>query len=152
MKASNFDVLLLPGGFGVAKNLSTFGFKGQDMVVIPELEKVLKDFHKEKKIIGLACIAPIIAAKVFGTSSGGPGVKITLGMKGEHWPYNGSIDVAEKFGNTLKDTMVEGICEDKENKIYSTPAYMKVNVRPHEVYEGIDKMIKKISKSFKTKN
>jgi len=29
-KASNFDVLLFPGGFGAAKNLSSLAFKGAD--------------------------------------------------------------------------------------------------------------------------
>ena len=38
---------------------------------------MLQEFHKAKKPIGLCCIAPILAAKVF------PGVTITLGKDGK---------------------------------------------------------------------
>ena len=66
LKAQDFDALLIPGGFGAAKNLCDFGFKGADMTVQADIEKVLKDFHSMNKVIGLTCIAPVIAAKVFG--------------------------------------------------------------------------------------
>jgi hypothetical protein len=42
----------------------------------------------------MCCIAPIIAARVFGNKVGGKGCELTLGQKGDKWPYNGSIDVA----------------------------------------------------------
>ena len=64
---------------------------------------MLKDFHSAQKYIGLCCISPIVAAKVFGTNSGGPGLKLTLACKGEDWPYGGSIDAAASFGNQLVD-------------------------------------------------
>lgn len=79
INSSDFDALLFPGGFGAAKNLSDFGFKGGDMTVNPDVEKALKSFHQSSKVIGLACISPIIAARVFGTKFGGPGVTLTLG-------------------------------------------------------------------------
>jgi enhancing lycopene biosynthesis protein 2 len=64
------------------------------MTVIPEVEKALKEFHSQGKYIGLCCISPVIAARVFGINKGGPGVILTLGSRGDNWPYNGSIDVA----------------------------------------------------------
>ena len=76
---SKFDAILMPGGFGAAKNLSNFAFKGGDMTVNPLVEKALKDFHANNKVVGLACIAPIIASRVFGNKFGGPGVTLTLG-------------------------------------------------------------------------
>lgn len=33
LEAKDFDALLIPGGFGAAKNLCDFGFKGGDMSV-----------------------------------------------------------------------------------------------------------------------
>eukprot|EP00351_Strombidinopsis_sp_SopsisLIS2011_P006052 CAMPEP_0116870206 /NCGR_PEP_ID=MMETSP0463-20121206/75_1 /TAXON_ID=181622 /ORGANISM="Strombidinopsis sp, Strain SopsisLIS2011" /LENGTH=128 /DNA_ID=CAMNT_0004506433 /DNA_START=248 /DNA_END=634 /DNA_ORIENTATION=- len=103
LKASDFDALFVPGGFGAAKNLSDFGFKGADMQVHSDVEAVLKDFHATKRPIGLCCISPVVAAKVFGTKSGGPGLKMTLGARGDNWPYNGSIDAANSFGNTMQE-------------------------------------------------
>lgn len=66
LRASGYDALIIPGGFGAAKNLCSFGFDGANMKVQPDIEKVFKDFRSSNKIIGLTCIAPIIAAKVFG--------------------------------------------------------------------------------------
>ena len=34
---SNFDALFIPGGFGAAKNLCDFGFKGAEMEVDPKV-------------------------------------------------------------------------------------------------------------------
>lgn len=49
------------------------------MTVDPEVERVLTDFKSAGKPIALCCIAPILAAKVFGDKGG---VTLTLGMKG----------------------------------------------------------------------
>lgn len=57
----------------------------------------------------MCCISPILASKVFGTTVGGPGLKMTLGMKGDDWPYNGSIDAATSFGNEMEDCDLDGI-------------------------------------------
>lgn len=91
MNSNNYDALFIPGGFGVAKNLSDFATKGDAMIVNTDVERVLKDFHANSKHIGMCCIAPILAAKVFGTIQGsGPGVTITLGCKevknDKSWP------------------------------------------------------------------
>ena len=66
LDAEDFDCLLIPGGFGAAKNLSDFGFKGADMTVKKDIEEKMLEFHKKQKVIGLTCIAPILAAKIFG--------------------------------------------------------------------------------------
>jgi len=33
LKASDYDCLIVPGGFGAAKNLSDYAFKGAEMTV-----------------------------------------------------------------------------------------------------------------------
>ena len=115
------------------------------MSVNKEFESVLKDFHSKKKVIGMCCITPIVAARVFGKNVGGDGIKITLGGKGDSWPFNGSIDVAKGFGNELCELDVHDICVDEANKIVTSPAYMKGDAKPHEVYDGIEKMINSVA-------
>ena len=75
LTSNSAEAVIFPGGFGAAKNLSSFGFKGAEMEVNEEVERVLKDFKQAGKPIAMCCIAPIIAAKVFGSS----GVTVTLG-------------------------------------------------------------------------
>ena len=92
--------MIFPGGFGAAKNLSNFA-TSPDLEVEPETERVIREFHAAGKPIGLCCIAPILVAAVLGEK----GVKITLGKKGEGWPYSttegqgqDAIDKAKALG------------------------------------------------------
>jgi len=88
LKSSNVDDIVFPGGFGAAKNLSDFAFKGAEMKVDPDVERIIKEFHKDGKPVALCCIAPVLAARVI------QGVKLTLGKKGEKWPFGDAIDAA----------------------------------------------------------
>lgn len=95
LKAKDYDAVFFPGGFGAAKNLSDFAFKGADMQVDSDVAKVINEFHSLRKPIGAACIAPMLIAKVLGKKN----VEITLGCKtGDKWPYKGSIDAASGMG------------------------------------------------------
>lgn len=61
------------GGFGVAKNLCSWAVEGKDCTVNELVKSTLKAFHSAKKPIGLCCISPVLAAKVF------PGCEVTVG-------------------------------------------------------------------------
>ena len=145
LKSADHDALLIPGGFGAAKNLCDFGFKGPDMTVQPDIEAVLKDFHDNNKVIGLTCIAPIVAAKVLGSK----GVRMTLGSTAENFPYAGSIEVATSFGADMKMANVHESCIDWSNKIVTTPAYMQGDAKPHEVFDGIQTFLTKVDSLVK---
>merc|ERR1739848_435383 len=73
LNVAEFDALIVPGGFGAAKNLSDWALKGPDYTVDPTVESILKGFHAAKKPMGLCCIAPHLAAKTI------PGCSLTVG-------------------------------------------------------------------------
>merc|ERR1719510_1792794 len=135
------DAVVIPGGFGAAKNLSDFGFKGADMTVKGEMERVINDFHSAGKPLALCCISPIIAAKVLGEKN----PKLTLGSTGEDWPYQGSIEVARGFGGNMEEKSVGEVCVDLENKIVTTPAFM-YNGKFHQIQDGVSAMITELMK------
>ncbi|XP_076057782.1 glutamine amidotransferase-like class 1 domain-containing protein 3, mitochondrial [Oratosquilla oratoria] len=138
LNSSGADAVIFPGGFGAAKNLSDFAVKGPDMSVIPDVDRVLKDFHAAKKPIGLCCIAPMLAAKVFGD-----GVSITLGKSDDgsgKWPYGGSIEAAKALGASPVEKSVEEVNVDEANKIVTTPAFM-FEGKFHEIHDGVSKMV-----------
>jgi len=137
------DAVVIPGGFGAAKNLSDFGFKGADMAVNAEVERVIKDFHTAGKPLALCCISPIIAAKVLGDKS----PALTLGSAGDEakWPYQGAIEVAKGFGGSMEEKSVGEVCVDAENKIVTTPAFM-YNGKFHEIQDGVSAMINELMK------
>ncbi|MCX7862000.1 MAG: isoprenoid biosynthesis glyoxalase ElbB [Bacteroidales bacterium] len=133
LNMSNFDALIIPGGYGAAKNLSTFAFDGENMKVLPELEKVILDAAKQGKVIGALCIAPAILAKVLGN------VALTIGN---------DINVAktlEKFGANHVNTSHTEVAIDTENKIVTTPCYM-LDSSIAQIYEGIENAIRTMLK------
>lgn len=107
-----FDAILLPGGFGAAKNLCTFAFDGPDCKVDPDTEKALKGMHKAGKPIGALCISPVILAKVLGN------VKLTIGQD------QGTAEGVTKLGATHMTTNHGEVVSDDKNKVFTTPCYM----------------------------
>lgn len=145
LSSSVAQAVVFPGGFGAAKNLSDFAVNGVSCKVNEDVVRVLKDFHKAKKPIGLCCIAPVLAAKVLGN------VTITLGRKDDgkgKWPHAGAIDAASQIGAIVVEKDVNEIAVDDKNLIVTTPAFMYEG-QFHEVYNGIGNMIKKVVELIK---
>ncbi len=113
VSAADFDGLFFPGGFGAAKNLSSFAFDGPEAKVHDGLQKLIKDCHSAGKPMAFVCIAPVIAAKVIGN-----GVELTIGN---------NADVAaqiEAMGAKHIEKKVDEAHVDEKNKIVTAPAYM----------------------------
>lgn len=143
---TNYDAVFFPGGFGAAKNLSDFASKGADMTLDSEVERVLKIFNENQKPIGLACIAPVLAAKYFGAA--GKKVTITLGSKGDHWPHQGSMDAAEKMGATCSARPTTRACADLKNLVFTAPAFMKETTDFHEIYGSIRGLVESVDQGL----
>jgi enhancing lycopene biosynthesis protein 2 len=146
LASSMFDAVVFPGGFGVAKNLSTFAVDGDKAKINPEVERVIKEFHSSKKPLAFCCIAPILAAKVL------KGVTITMGQEsdeGGKWPYSGSVATAKQWGAVHQPKNVDGVTVDKTNLVVTTPAFMYDTPNFHEIYDGVGGMIKELLKLIK---
>ena len=142
LNASEFDALLCPGGFGVAKSLSTWA-KGDPLGArcLPEINLAFAQFHDQGKPIGLCCIAPVMAVMALNNA------KVTLGKAepAEDWPYGGTLSQAHSVspGVTVVPMEVTGVCVDSKNNLVTTPAYMYA-AQPHEVFFGVRAMVTKV--------
>lgn len=112
--AAAVDALILPGGFGAAKNLCDFAFKGPDCTVNPDVEKAIRAMRDAGKPIGALCIAPAILAKLFG----GEGAKLTIGSD------EGTAAALEKLGAIHCPTTHGEIVVDEGLKLVTSPCYM----------------------------
>ncbi|KAE8584177.1 hypothetical protein XENTR_v10020853 [Xenopus tropicalis] len=139
LDVSEYDAVIIPGGFGVAKNLSTWAVKGKDCSVAKEVEAVIKGFHGAKKPIGLCCISPVLAAKLF------PGCELTVGCdtECEKWPYAGTAAAIKELGCKHVNKQVSEVHVDAKNKLVTTSAFM-CNSPVHEIYDGIGEMVKSV--------
>jgi len=139
LNAADHSAVILPGGFGAAKNLSNFAVKNAEMEVIPELEQALRAFHAAKKPIGLCCIAPVIAARLFKG-------EVTMGGETEEdgkWPYAGATGAVAAMGATHIAKSVHEVHIDTENRIVTTPAFM-CETKLHEIHDGVGAMVKAV--------
>jgi enhancing lycopene biosynthesis protein 2 len=130
VKAGDLDALILPGGFGVAKNLCTFATEGVKLQVNPEVERLVREMAAAGKPLGFACIAPVIAAKVLGPRK----VKLTIGND------PGTAAALASLGAVHVEAPVDQIVVNEKNKVVSTPAYMLgPSIAP--VAAGIEKLV-----------
>ncbi len=131
---AGLDAVLLPGGFGAAKNLCTFAVDGENCTVNPEVESFLRKAHDHGKAIGAMCIAPVILARVFGadlkpslTIGNDPATAAKIILMGAH-----HIDC------TAAETVV-----DESNNMVTTPAYM-IAGNIGEVFDGAEAFVEKL--------
>jgi enhancing lycopene biosynthesis protein 2 len=138
LKLDGFDAIILPGGFGVAKNLCTFAAEGSRGTLLPALQKVLTQMREDEKPIGAICIAPALIALAFKDqkSSGRRVLELTVGPKSE------VSQEIEKLGHKHFVCSVQECHVDVSNKIVSTPAYMINNAPIHHVFKGIQNLVK----------
>ncbi|AZE91933.1 isoprenoid biosynthesis glyoxalase ElbB [Pseudomonas orientalis] len=130
--AADFDALIVPGGFGAAKNLSNFAVQGAGCSVNPQVLELAEAFAEAGKPVGLICISPALAAKIYG-----PGVTCTIGNDAD------TAAALDKMGATHQECTVEDIVEDTARKLVSTPAYM-LGKNISEVASGINKLVDRV--------
>lgn len=128
-RATDFDGLIMPGGLGVAKNLSSFAFDGPECKVNDEVARALKETAAQKKPIGALCIAPAIVAKILGN------VSVTIGQD------QGTEAALVKMGATHKKTTHGEIAIDRANKVVTTPCYM-LDARVDQIGAGAENLVK----------
>ncbi|MFZ4741595.1 MAG: isoprenoid biosynthesis glyoxalase ElbB [Bacteroidales bacterium] len=110
--ADAFDALIFPGGFGCAKNLSTYAFDAADCIVNTDVEKAVKAMVSANKPIGALCIAPVILARILKT------IEVTIGNDEQT-----AIDI-EKMGALHHTCNHAEVIKDAKLKIFTTPCYM----------------------------
>ncbi|MCD4742052.1 MAG: isoprenoid biosynthesis glyoxalase ElbB [Desulfobacteraceae bacterium] len=133
IKTSDIDALILPGGFGAAKNLCNFADKDADAVVHPYVEQLILKMNEHSKPIGAICIAPVVIAKILGQKN----IKLTIGNDIT------TASAIEDMGCTHVDCAVDNIVTDHANKIVTTPAYM-LGPSIKDIAMGIEKLVGKI--------
>ena len=133
VKSADLDALIIPGGFGAAKNLSEFAFKGPGGAVNADVKRLLDEMLSDEKPIGAICIAPATVGMALKDRS----PTLTVGMHEE------TVQALESMGVKHKTCMVDEIVCDEENRIVTTPAYM-IGPGIKDVAKGIENLVEKI--------
>lgn len=129
---NDLDALIVPGGFGAAKNLSSFASQGSECVVDPELKRLVVEMHQANKPLGFMCIAPAMLPKIFDFP-----LRLTIGTDID------TAEVLEEMGAEHVPCPVDDIVVDEDNNVVTTPAYMLAqNIA--EAATGIEKLVSRI--------
>ena len=131
-KSDDYDALIVPGGFGAAKNLSNFAVAGADMEVQVDFLGFAQAMHQSGKPIGLICIAPVMTAAICGEG--------TLCTIGDDCDTAAAINA---MGAKHLDCPVTEVRVDTEKKLVTTPAYMLAG-GVSEAYSGINECVKAV--------
>ncbi len=138
-RAEDFDALIMPGGFGAAKNLSDFATQGAGCKILPAVLELAQAFASSGKPVGMMCIAPTMAAQIFG-----PGVVCTLGSDDDP-----AAAASREMGVEHQACEVTEIIEDSKNKLVTTPAYMlaqSISDAASGIYKLVDRVLELTNK------
>ena len=121
---ADIDALVIPGGFGNAKNLTNWAFNGPDGKILPEVKLLIINMINVGKPIAALCVSPVVLAKALEGSGIEP--TLTIGTDKEESPYDiqGFTGGLEKTGMLTKMKTVREILVDPKNKIVTAPCYM----------------------------
>lgn len=128
-KAGDVDALVLPGGFGAAKNLSDFAFKGPGCTVNPQVTDAIRAMVAAGKPVGALCIAPAVLAKVLGD------VELTIGQDAE------TAQALDALGARHKKTGHGEVVVDRKHKVVTTPCYM-LDSTVAQIADGADNAVR----------
>jgi enhancing lycopene biosynthesis protein 2 len=132
---NDLDALIIPGGFGVTKNLSDYAMAGPECSVNPDVYRLVSEVYLLQKPIGAICIAPVMMAKIFGEQD--EFAEMTIGSD-----ELTSNDINTMGSKHIKCSVSEMII-DKDKKLVTTPAYMEAE-SIKAAAEGIEKLVKQV--------
>jgi len=125
------DALVIPGGLGAAKNLSSFAFDGKDCEINTDVERAVQQMVQAHKPVGALCIAPVILAKIINDAL------ITVGQSPK------VVEAINSMGARHKPTMQGEVVVDPVRKLVTTPCYM-LEARVDQIGDSADKLIQEV--------
>ena len=140
ISANDMDALIIPGGFGVAKNLCDYAMAGPDCSINPDVFRLISELKLLNKPIGAICIAPAMMAKILGELD--ESANMTIGSD-----ETTSKDI-EAMGSVHVECQVSEMVVDGEKNLVTTPAYMEAKTIK-DAADGIEKLVKQVLSMIK---
>jgi enhancing lycopene biosynthesis protein 2 len=131
----DLDALVIPGGYGAAKNLCTYAVDGPKCTVNEPAARLIRGMLVARKPVGAICIAPAMLAKALEGTAIKP--KLTIGNDA------GTAANLKTMGAAHEACPVREFAVDEEHRIVTTPAYMLAG-RISEAADGIEKLVRKV--------
>lgn len=143
LSIEDYDGLVIPGGFGSAKNFSTWAFDGPQASIQKDVKRLIQSAQASGKPILAMCMSSVLISLAFKDS--GVAANITVGTTQEASPYEiGAISEGmQSLGAQVSEVNVQSVVVDKKNKIITTPCYM-MEASISDVFQGISSAVEKL--------
>jgi enhancing lycopene biosynthesis protein 2 len=146
---TSLDALVIPGGFGAAKNLNKWAFSGPEGSIEPEVTQLIQDFLAAKKPIAGLCMGPTVIAKALENT--GKHAQLTVGTTAEASPYDiaGISAGMEKTGALATMKTIREIEVDHNLGIVTAPCYMmeaSISEVRKNIKQAVDQLISMVKK------
>lgn len=140
ISADDIDALVIPGGFGTAKNHTTWAVKGPESEINQDVKRIINEMVSAGKPIAALCMGPTTVAKALEGTKTSP--ILTVGSTKAESPYDieAISNGMEAVGAKTEMKTVSELSIDSNLKIVSSPCYM-MDASVLEVREGIQKAI-----------
>ena len=131
LDVAGVDAIVFPGGYGAAKNLSSFAFDGSDCSVQDDVARVVKDAVAAGKPLGALCIMPAVMAKLL------DGAEVTVGQDAD------TVSAIEGMGARHRTATHGEIVIDAAHRLVTTPCYM-IESTVSQVADGIENAVRAV--------
>jgi enhancing lycopene biosynthesis protein 2 len=142
---SGLDGLLIPGGFGAAKNLSTWAFKGPDAELDSEVKAAILTMLDNKKPVGAVCMGPTLIALACKGTVYSP--RLTVGSISSSSPYDiqAISDGMAGIGSIPEMKNIDEVSIDATLKIVTGACYM-MDTDIQGVFSNVEKVVDSLKK------
>lgn len=121
---ADIDALIIPGGFGSAKNFTSWAFEGPEGTILPEVKLLIVNMLNIGKPVAALCVSPVVMAKALEGSAIHANMTIGSNQEGSPYDIEGFSNGLESLGATTEMKTVREIVIDSTNKIITAPCYM----------------------------
>jgi enhancing lycopene biosynthesis protein 2 len=137
---ADIDALVIPGGFGSAKNFTNWAFEGPEGTIRPDVKLLIVNMINVGKPIVALCVSPVVLAKAMKDSN--IKLNLTIGSTKSASPYSISqfMQGINATGAKSTERELDQVLIDKENKIISAPCYM-MDATILEIHQNIKQAI-----------
>jgi enhancing lycopene biosynthesis protein 2 len=146
-QADELDGLMIPGGFGAAKNLTRWAFDGPNGAIETEVSRVIREFVAAGKPVAAVCMGPAVVAKALqGTSTS---ATLTVGSTDAPSPYDiAGVNAGLQAAGAVAANRT-GVIVDAAHKIVTAPCYM-MEVELPQLFDEIEKTVAELMKLIPT--
>jgi enhancing lycopene biosynthesis protein 2 len=142
---SSFDAVVIPGGFGNAKSLSSWALDGPKGTILPEIKSFILKCIELKKPIAALCVSPVLISKALENTSYHPILTMGTTLSPSHYSIQEFHEGLKSIGSDIQEKDSNHIQIDENLKIVSAPCYMMdINILTlrNNIKMAIDALIK----------